>query len=338
MGSLFATESINGQVIVYSRYCPFKPIKIAVIGAGNVGASTAYALMLSGLAAEIVIIDVNHPKAEGEAMDISHAVPLSSQTRVYAGSYRDLYDAAVVIVTAGVNQKPGQTRLELLQANASIYQKIIPEVAYHAPKTILIIATNPVDVCTYLAYKLSGFPSHRVIGSGTVLDSARLQTEVGAMFDVNPKSVNAFVIGEHGDSEVVPWSLATIQGMRLRDFCQGADMPYDEKAVRACATRTKQAAYEIIKRKGVTDFAIASALTTIVQAIVRSEDSLLTVSRVGTYAGVEDICLSVPARVNSKGARMVSRLVLEPEEEESLRSSALQIKEAINSLVDPLQT
>lgn len=338
MGSLFATESINGQVIVYSRYCPFKPIKLAVIGAGNVGASTAYALMLSGLAAEIVIIDVNQSKAEGEAMDISHAVPLSSQTRVYAGGYRDLYDAAVVIVTAGVNQKPGQTRIELLQANANIFQKIIPEVAYHAPKTTLLIATNPVDVLTYVAYKLSGFPSHRVIGSGTVLDSARLQTEVGAMYDVNPKSVNAFVIGEHGDSEVVPWSLATIQGMRLRDFCNGADIPYEEKSVRACATRTKTAAYEIIKRKGVTDFAIASALTTIVRAIVRNEDSLLTVSRVGTYAGVEDVCLSVPARVNSKGARTLSRLILEPEEEEALRSSALQIKEAINSLMDPMQT
>lgn len=295
--------------------------------------------MLDGLAAEIVIIDINHAKAEGEAMDITHAVPLSSgQTRVYAGGYRDLYDAAVVVVTAGVNQKPGQTRLDLVHANAAIYRTIIPEVAHHAPRTVLLIATNPVDVCTYLAYKLSGFPAHRVLGSGTVLDSARLQTELGAMFDVNPASVHAFVVGEHGDSEVVPWSLASIQGMRLPEFCSGADLPYDPDALRAAAARTRTAAYEIIKRKGATDFAIASALTSIVRAVVRSEDSLLTVSRVGSYAGVDDVCLSVPARVNSKGARTISTLVLEPDEEEALRNSALRIKEAIESLGDLLQT
>jgi L-lactate dehydrogenase len=269
-------------------------------------------------------------------MDMSHAAPLTQQTRVRAGDYEDLADSSVVIVTAGANQRPGQTRLDLVKANQRVFQKIIPQVAHHAPECFLVVATNPVDVLTYAAYKLSGFPPHRVIGSGTVLDSARLQTELGALFGVSPRSVGAFVIGEHGDSEVVPWSLASIQGMRLRDFCEGAGLSYDEDAIRGCATRTRDAAYEIIQKKGVTDYAIAAALKTIVQALLRSEDTLLTVSRFGSYAGVGEVCLSVPVKVNCHGAHVVSKLTLSADEEVALRKSALQIKEATDTLELPL--
>jgi L-lactate dehydrogenase len=194
------------------------PVRIAIIGAGNVGATTAYALLLSGLASEIVLIDVQRSKAEGQAMDLNHAQPFAHPTRIWAGDYADCASAAIVIVAAGTAQKAGENRLDLIKKNASIFQKIIPEVVRYAANAILLIATNPVDVLTYASWKLSGFPPSRVIGSGTILDTARFRYLLGQHFGIDPQSVHAYIIGEHGDSEVPVWSLANIAGIRLREF------------------------------------------------------------------------------------------------------------------------
>src|SRR6266568_1051926 len=195
------------------------PNRVAIVGMGNVGASFAYALLLSGLAAEIVLIDVNHAKAEGEAMDLNHAVPFAKPTRIWAGSYEDCAGAAVTVIAAGANQKPGETRLDLVHKNAAIFSAIVPEVVKHNPDGILLVATNPVDVLTYVSYKLSGMSPQRVIGSGTILDTARFRYLLSQHFGVDSRSVHAYIIGEHGDSEVPVWSLANIAGMRLPDFC-----------------------------------------------------------------------------------------------------------------------
>src|SRR5579872_6902142 len=202
-----------------SRVHP-RPTRVAVVGAGSVGATFAYALLLSGLAAEIVLIDSNRAKAEGEAMDLNHTVPFVHPTRIWAGDYSDCAGAAVTILAAGGNQKPGETRLDLLKKNATIWRKIVPEVAKHNPEGILLIATNPVDILTYAAGKLSGLSWERVIGSGTILDTSRFRYLLSQHFGVDARSVHAYIIGEHGDSEVPVWSSANIAGMRLSQFCK----------------------------------------------------------------------------------------------------------------------
>ena len=310
-----------------------RPTRVAIVGMGNVGASFAFALLLSGLAAEIVLIDANRAKAEGEAMDLNHAVPFSHPTRLWAGDFSDCAGAVVTVLAAGANQKPGETRLELVKKNTAIWRQIVPELARHNPHGILLIATNPVDVLTYAAWKLSGLPAAHVIGSGTILDTARFRYLLSQHFGVDARSVHAFIIGEHGDSEVPVWSSANIAGMRLPEFCRAQGMPYDPEAMRQIFLQTRDAAYHIIERKGATYYAVAAGLMRITQAILRNQKTVLSVSSIiRDFHGLDDVCFSLPTVVDRGGVENVLRLELDDSEVSKLRDSAELLRKTIESL------
>jgi L-lactate dehydrogenase len=309
------------------------PLRVAVVGLGNVGATFAYALLLSGLAAEIVLIDKNHRKAEGEAMDLNHAIPFAHATRVWAGEYADCAGAAVTVLAAGASQAPGETRLDLLQRNAAIFTEIVPQAVRHNPEGILLIATNPVDVLTYATLKVSGLPIARVMGSGTILDTARFRYLLSQHFGVDARSVHAFIIGEHGDSEVPVWSLANIAGMRLPEFCRAHGVAFERTAMDDLFRQTRDAAYHIIARKGATYYAVAAGLMRIVEAILRNQSTVLSVSHlVQDYYGINDVCLSLPALVNRSGVQKLLRIELSEPEVEQLRHSADVLKHTIAKL------
>ena len=310
-----------------------RPARVAVVGVGNVGATFAYALLLSGLAAEIVLIDANRAKAEGEAMDLNHTVPFTHPTRVWAGDYSNCAGAVVTVLTAGAGQKPGETRLDLIKKNAAIWRDIIPNVVKNNPNGILLIATNPVDVLTYAAWKLSGLPSERVIGSGTILDTARFRYLLSQHFRVDASSVHAYIIGEHGDSEVPVWSLANIAGMRLPEFCKMQGLKHDPKAMDEIFTQTRDAAYRIIERKGATYYAVAAGLMRITQAILRNQSTVLSVSSlVKDYYGITDVCFSLPTVVDRGGIEKAIRLELDPDEIEQLKHSAELLRKIVSTL------
>jgi L-lactate dehydrogenase len=309
------------------------PARVAVVGAGNVGATFGYALLLSGLAAEIVLIDANQARAEGEAMDLNHAVPFAHPTRIWPGSYADCGGAVVTVVAAGANQKPGETRLDLVRKNAAIFGSIIPELARHNPSGTLLIATNPVDVLTSIAFRLSGLPRQRVIGSGTILDTARFRYLLSQHFGVDPRSVHAHIVGEHGDSEVPVWSLANIAGLRLPDFCAAQGRVYEPAAMQAIFEQTRDAAYQIINRKGATYYAVAAGLMRIVEAILRDQNTVLSVSSlIDDYYGLSDVCFSLPSVVNRGGIAQVLRLALDAREVEALRQSAEVLRSTLAAL------
>jgi L-lactate dehydrogenase len=309
------------------------PARVAIVGAGNVGSTFAYALLLSGLAAEIVLIDANRAKAEGEAMDLNHAVPFTHPTRIWAGDYADCAGAMVTVLTAGANQKPGQTRLECLQANARIWREIVPQIARHNPGGILLVATNPVDVLTYAALKLSGMPSARVLGSGTILDTARFRFLLSQHFGVDARSVHAYIIGEHGDSEVPVWSLANIAGMHLPDYCRAQGLPFEQSQMEKIFESTRDAAYHIIERKGATYYAVAAGLLRITQSILRHQNTVLSVSSlIDNYYGISDLCLSLPTVVDRGGIQQVLRLELDDAETAKLRHSADVLRTTIAAL------
>ena len=312
---------------------PRGPTRVAVVGVGNVGATFAYALLLSGLAAEIVLIDANRARAEGEAMDLNHTVPFTHPTRIWAGDYADCVGAAVTVIAAGANQKPGETRLDLVKKNAAIFRQIVPQVARHNPDGILLVATNPVDVLTYAGCKLSGLPPARVIGSGTILDTARFRQLLSRHFGVDPRSVHAHIIGEHGDSEVPVWSLANIAGMRLPDYCAANGIAFGQAALDDIFRQTRDAAYHIIERKGATYYAVAAGLMRIVEAILRDQSTVLSVSSlIEDYHGVGDVCLSLPTVVGQGGVERVLRLGLSPAELQALRHSADVLRSTIAEL------
>jgi L-lactate dehydrogenase len=307
--------------------------RVAVVGAGNVGASFAYALLLSGLAAEIVLIDANREKAEGEAMDLNHTVPFAHPTRIWAGDYADCAGATVTVVTAGANQRPGETRLDLARKNAAIFRQVVPRIAEHNPGGILLIATNPVDVLTYAAWRLSGLPARRVIGSGTILDTARFRYLLSEHFGVDARSVHAHIVGEHGDSEVPVWSLANIGGMRLPDFCAANGLVHDRAAMDDIFRQTRDAAYRIIELKGATYYAVAAGLVRIVEAVLRDQRTVLSVSSlIDEYNGIGAVCLSLPTVVDRGGVERVLRLELDPSEIEALRRSADVLKATLAQL------
>jgi len=309
------------------------PVRIAIVGAGNVGATFAYALLLSGMASEIVLIDSNQAKAEGEAMDLNHAAPLTQPTRVWAGAFADCAGAAVTVITAGSAQRPGETRLDLVQRNAAIFRSIVAQIVHHNPQGMLLVATNPVDVLSYASWKFSGLPSSRVIGSGTILDTARFRQLLSEYFKVDSRSVHAYVIGEHGDSEVPLWSLANISGMRLPAFCAANQLGCRPEDLEEIFKRTRDAAYQIIERKGATYYAIAAGLVRIVEAILRDQRTVLTVScLVEDFYGINDVYLSLPAVVHSGGVERVLRLELADEEIEGLRRSASILKSTIEQI------
>ena len=310
-----------------------EPVRVAIIGAGNVGATTAYALLLSGLAAEIVLIDMERSKAEGQAMDLNHAQPFAHPTRIWAGDYADCAGAAIVIVAAGTNQKAGENRLDLIRKNASIFQKISPDVAHHAANSILLIATNPVDVLTYASWRLSGFPPNRVIGSGTILDTARFRYLLGQHFGIDPQSVHAYIIGEHGDSEVPVWSLANIAGMHLPEYCRVQGQPYHPEQMQKIFESTRDAAYHIIERKGATYYAVAAGLLRITQSILRHQNTVLSVSSwIDNYYGIGGLCFSLPTVVDRGGIQQVLRLELDETETTKLRHSADVLRQTIAAL------
>ena len=298
------------------------------------GATCAYALLLRGLATEIVLVDVNKDKAEGEAMDLNHTVPFAYPTRIWAGDYCDCAGAAVTVITAGAaNMKPGGTRLDLVKTNADIFRQIVPEVARHNPDGILLIASNPVDAMTFAAWKLSGLPAQRVIGSGTILDTARFRYLLSQHFGVDSRSVHAFIIGEHGDSEVPVWSLANIAGMRLPHFCAERGLTYDQAAMDDIFRQTREAAYTIMALKGATYYAIGAGLADIIEAILRDQSTVLSVSSlIQGYCGINDVCLSLPAALDRGGVEWVLPMKLNPQETEAMCQSAQVLKTIIAQL------
>jgi len=310
-----------------------RPVRVAVVGAGNVGSTFAYALLLSGLASEIVLIDANRAKAEGEAMDLNHTVPFADPTRIWAGDYADCAGAAVTVLAAGVGQKPGQSRLDCIQANVRIWRDIVSQIAHHNPRGILLVATNPVDALTYVAWKLSGLPPARVLGSGTILDTARFRFLLSQHFGVDARSVHAYIIGEHGDSEVPVWSLANIAGMHLPEYCRAQGLPYEPGQMEKIFESTRDAAYHIIERKGATYYAVAAGLLRITQSILRHQNTVLSVSSlIDDYCGISDVCFSLPTVVDRGGIQRVLRLELDETEKAKLRQSADVLRKTIAAL------
>ncbi len=311
------------------------PRKAAVIGCGFVGSATAFTLMQSRLFSELVLLDVNMEKADGEAKDIAHGIPFAGQMKIYAGTYDDAADAAIIIITAGANQKPGETRLDLVQKNTAIYQSIIPEIVKRDFGGILLIVSNPVDFLTYVALKLSGLPEKRVLGSGTVLDTARLKYALGEHLGVDSRSVHSFIIGEHGDSEIAAWSSTNVSGIPLNDFCEMRGHFNHDAAMDAIAEKVKNSAYEIISKKQATYYGIAMSVKRICECIVRNERSILPVSAMmhGEY-GIEDITLSMPAIVGIGGVETHVPIALSEEEAEKLVESAKKLKEVAKGLIE----
>jgi L-lactate dehydrogenase len=299
-----------------------------------VGASFAFTLLLRRLAAEIVLLDANKKKAEGEAMDLNHAVPFGAATRIWAGDYADLSGAAVTVIAAGTGQRPRETRLQLLDRNLAIFRDIVPKVVANNPDGLLLIATNPVDILSYASYKLSGLPAHRVIGSGTILDTARFRYLLGQHFSVDARSVHGLILGEHGDTEVPIWSLANIAGIRLRDYCRLHRMKYEQAEFDTIFTETRDAAYKIIERKEATYYAVAVGLMQIVESVVRDQKTVLTTSTLvdGAY-GMRDVYLSLPTVVGSQGVVQVLTPELAESELAKLLHSAEVLLKAIANVL-----
>ena len=305
--------------------------KVVMIGCGFVGAACSFAIMQSGLFSEMVLIDADKSKAEGEALDISHGVPFAKPIKIYAGDYDDIKDASLIIVTAGANQKPGETRLDLVKKNISIFKSIIPEIKKRDFNGVLLIVANPVDILTTVAQKLSGLPENKVIGSGTVLDTARLKYELGNHLNVDSRSVHAFIIGEHGDSEIAAWSSANVSGIPLNKFCEMRGHFNHDEAMKRIAENVKNSAYEIIEKKKATYYGVAMAVKRICEAIVRDEKSILPISSLmkGDF-GIEGISLSMPAIVGKDGVECLVPIQLNEEEISKLRQSAQTLKNTLS--------
>lgn len=307
--------------------------KVAVIGCGFVGATSAFSLIQSGLFSEMVLIDANHEKAVGEAMDLSHGSAYSTPVKIYAGNYDDIVDAGLIVITAGANQKPNETRLDLVKKNVSIFKSIIPEIKERNCEGILLIVSNPVDILTYVTLKLSGFPANRVIGSGTVLDTARLKHVLGEHLQVDSRNIHAYVIGEHGDSELAVWSGAQVAGIHINHFCELRVHFQHQEAMNRLYQEVRDSAYHIIERKGATYYGVAVAVKRIAEAIVKNEHAVLPISSLmqGEF-GLSDLCLSIPTVVGNKGVEMVVDIYLDNEEKQKLLESAHALKQVLESL------
>ena len=305
--------------------------KVVIIGCGFVGASCAFALMQSGLFSEMVLIDSDRAKAEGEALDISHGIPFAKPINIYAGDYDDIKDASIVIITAGANQKPNETRLDLVKKNICIFKSIIPEITKRDFKGILLVVSNPVDILTTVAQKLSNLPENKVFGSGTVLDTARLKYELGNHLNVDLRSVHAFIIGEHGDSEIPAWSSANVSGIPLNKFCEMRGHFNHDEGMKRIAESVKNSAYEIISKKHATYFGVAMAVKRICEAVVRDEKSILSVSsKINGEFDIEGISLSMPAIVGKDGVECLVPIQLSDDEILKLQHSAETLKKVLN--------
>lgn len=307
--------------------------KCAIIGCGFVGASCAFSLVESGLFSELVLIDANRKRAEGEAMDLSHGMPFARPMEIYAGTYDDIADCGLIILTAGANQKPEETRLDLVHKNVAILKSIIPEIRKRECEGILLVVSNPVDILTYAALKLSGFPANRVFGSGTVLDTARLKYLLGQHLDVDSRSVHAFIIGEHGDSELAVWSSANVSGIDLDHFCELCGHCEHQENMERLYEDVRNSAYQIIERKGATYYGIAMAVRRIAECILRNEHSILPVSTLieGHY-GLHGLCMGVPCVVGGSGVERVLDIRLSEEEQQKLLASAEALEQVLDKL------
>ena len=308
--------------------------KIAIIGCGFVGSACAFALMQSGLFSEMVLIDSNEERAEGEALDISHGLPFSKPMQIYSGTYDDITDAGIIAITAGAGQKPGESRLELVHKNVEIFKSIIPEISKRNYKGILLIVSNPVDIMTYTALRLSGLPSNQVFGSGTVLDTARLKYLLGEHLGVDARSVHAFILGEHGDSEIAAFSSANVSGIELKKFCDFAcKTNKHEESMKEIAEDVKLSAYEIIKKKGATYYEIAMSVRRICEAIILDQKSILPISCLQNGKNeIENVVLSMPMIVGKHGAERSVEISLSEEERRAIKSSADMLKGIIKTL------
>ncbi len=309
------------------------PAKISIIGTGMVGASLAYTLALERLAGEFVLVDVDKDRALGEAMDISHALPFVAPTAVAAGGYEECSGSDVIVITAGLAQEAGESRLSLAKRNFEVYQGLVPRLIEVAADAIILVVSNPVDVLTYAAIKLPGFPRQRIIGSGTVLDTARFRYELSAHCHVDPRNVHAYILGEHGDSEVPAWSVANVAGVPYREFCRACGVGSSTEELDAIFQRVRNAAYEIIRLKGATYYAIALGTTRMIEAILRDQDTVITASSLlqGQY-GIEDVCLSVPIVLGRAGVRRTIEMPISDAEGRALRHSAGILREALGDI------
>lgn len=301
--------------------------KIGLIGTGMVGASFAYSLVQQGLANELVLIDMDTARAEGEMMDLNHGLPFVRPMKIIAGSYADLADADVIVICAGVSQRPGESRLDLLKKNAAVFHDIVPKLKAFNQETIIVVAANPVDLLTYITAQILGFKKGQVMGSGTLLDTARFRYLLGSHYGVDPRSVHAYIVGEHGDSELPLWSLANIAGVRLSEFVGTNGQGYDQAALDGIFDQTCHAAYEIIQRKKATYYAIGLGLLTIVEAILFDQHTVMTVSSpLGGQYGVKDIAISVPTIIGRSGIEEVLNLPMSDKELASFQNSAQTLK------------
>jgi L-lactate dehydrogenase len=311
-------------------------MKTGIVGSGFVGATAAYALVMRGVGRRLVLVDQNRARAESEADDILHAVPFANPLEVSAGDYEDLAGCGVVVVSAGVGQKPGETRLQLLERNAHVFKQVIPNILQHAPQAILLIATNPVDVMTHVAARYAaefGVAASRVIGSGTTLDTARFRSLIGRKLNVDSQHIHAYVLGEHGDSEVLAWSQVTVGGIPLQEFCTEREFSICEDDYASIDEQVRRAAYRIIEGKGATYYGIGSAVARIVEVILQDERSLLTVCTPMTeVAGVNDVTVSLPNLVGGDGIIQTFTPRLNEMETEALHNSAQVVRSVIEKL------
>ncbi len=307
--------------------------KAVMIGCGFVGSASVFALMQRGVFNEIAMIDADPAKAEGEAMDISHGIPFVNNMKIYAGTYEDVRDAAMVIITAGANQKPDESRLDLVHKNVDILKKIMPEIARRNFQGILLVVANPVDILTYVAQKMSGLPENRVIGSGTMLDTARFKYSLGEHLSVDSNSVSAFIIGEHGDSEIAVWSAASVAGVPISDFCEMRGYYQHEESQKEIAQKVRDSAYEIIEKKHVTNYGVAMSVCRLCEVIMNDEKTVFPVcTAMHGEHGIDGVVLSMPCVLGKNGIEAKVPIRLSDEEEEKLRESADTLKGIIDEL------
>lgn len=307
--------------------------KISIIGAGAVGATTAFALLQKGIASQIVLNDVNQERAMGEVLDLMHGSSLLKPVDVILGTLQDTKDSDIIIITAGATQKPGETRLDLISKNYQIFKSFVPELAKQSPNAIFLVVANPVDVLSYITYKLSGFPKERVIGSGTVLDTARLRTLLGKYMGIDGRNIHSYIIGEHGDSELATWSSTRVSNLPINEFAKQMDLPWDKGLEDIIEKDVKNAGYEVLNKKGATYYAVAIAVTRICEAIARNEKSILTVSSyVENMYGVDDVYIGVPAIISENGVEKLLEIDLEEEEKLKLKNSVDVLKGVLKSI------
>lgn len=309
--------------------------KVVIIGLGAVGATCAYTLLLADLVQELILIDIHKEKALGEAMDLQHSLPLLSAAQVKAGTYADCRDADIIIFSAGVPQKEGESRLSLLERNAQVLSNVLSSVLTYTKDSIFLVVTNPVDVLTYLAQKWSHLPKNKVIGSGTVLDTSRLKNLLSRHTQVDPRNIHTYVLGEHGDSEFPAWELTSIAGLRIQDYCRQCENCQNllpERLETDFHTQVSHAAYEIIRYKGATYYGVATAVSRICEAILKDERSLLTVSSfVEGICGLPDVCLSLPCVLGENGVERILEPALSPKEQQTLQRSGLLLQQTLSA-------